>query len=111
MLAIFGLWCRIKYFYRGFIVAITRKYKVLLDNKLNQLMYQGYVKLERWELRSWYGRDRLTNVVWRDITESWESLFEDTAPTLKIIKCDETTAPQQYLLLNSDQIVDLETLA
>ncbi|EKE09998.1 MAG: hypothetical protein ACD_16C00091G0001 [uncultured bacterium] len=93
-------------------MAIVRRFEILLENKLGQLFYQGHVVLERWELLTWAGRDRLTNVVWRDIEETWAALFEaGRAPVLKVIKCDETTAPQRYVLVNSKRLKDLSSLS
>jgi len=57
-----------------------------------QLWYQGYCTLTRWELGAGFDRERITNVVWREIQEIWEEgdETEEGAPVLKIIKCDET---------------------
>lgn len=93
-------------------MAIERRFHVLLENKLGQLFYQGHVVLERWELLTWAGRDRLTNVVWRDIEESWATLFEaGKAPGLKVIKCDDTSATQRYVLVNPKRLKDLSSLS
>jgi len=84
---------------------------ILLDNKLNQLWHQGYVVLHRWELLSWYGKDRITSVVWRDIGERWESLFDGETPEkLKVIKCDDTTAPQKFVVINDSELVSINAL-
>jgi hypothetical protein len=93
-------------------MSVKREYKSNLDNKLNQLWYQGHAVFERWELLSWYGKDRITNVVWRDINDAWEALFVGTAPQpLQVIKCDDTTATQKYIVVNSAVLHNIENLA
>jgi hypothetical protein len=83
-------------------------YKAMLSHKLDQLNHQRFTVLERWELLSWYGRERVTNVVWRDIKEVWESLdwsgVKGGAPEIKVIKTDETTSPQKYILVRADSL-------
>lgn len=88
-----------------------RESKTLLSNKLSQLWYQGCVAFERWELLSWYGKDRITAVVWRDIEENWMAFFPNgDAPPLGVIKCDDSTTPQKYFVLNTSAVFPLETL-
>lgn len=89
----------------------TRDYKALLANKMNQLWFQGHVTFERWELLSWYGKDRITAVVWRDIKENWETFFQQSdAPALGVIKCDDSTTPQKFVVINTAAVVDIDTL-
>ena len=89
----------------------SREYKALLLNKLNQLWFQGYVTFERWELLSWYGKDRITAVVWRDLEENWTAFYPDgDAPELGIIKCDDSTTPQKYVVLNRSAVLAMEAL-
>ena len=84
----------------------------MLDNKLNQLWYQGHTVFERWELLSWYGRDRITNVVWRDINDEWEALFQTgKSQQLQVIKCDDTTTTQKFIVVNSTGLIDITDLA
>lgn len=89
-------------------MVIQREYKAMLSHKLDQLNHQSYTVLERWELLSWYGRERVTNVVWRDIVELWESLdwtgVKGGTPTIGVIKTDETTSPQKFVLVRMDSI-------
>jgi len=95
-------------------MAIRRDYKVLLSNKLDQLNHQGYTILERWELLSWYGRDRITNVVWRDIQETWESYdwsaIKSGAPEIGVIKTDESTSCQTFVLVRKNSVRSIEKL-
>ncbi|MEE9303640.1 MAG: hypothetical protein V3U84_07615 [Thiotrichaceae bacterium] len=95
------------------MATLSKKIKTntLLENKLNQLWHQGYVVLHRWELLSWYGKDRITSAVWRDIWDSWEEMFDGEEPEeLKVIKCDETTAPQKYVVVNDSELVNINTM-
>jgi len=83
-----------------------------LDNKLNHLWHQGYVELHRWELLSWYEKDRITNVVWRDISERWEALFEGEEPDiLAVIECGDSTPPAKYLVINTDELENIENMS
>lgn len=93
-------------------MSVNKEYKALLSNKINQLWYQGYVTFERWELLSWYDRDRITNVVWRDINEAWADCFTNGSPSpLQVIKCDDSTSPQKFVVVNTASLTDIEDLA
>lgn len=89
-------------------MVIRRDYKAMLSLKMDQLNHQRFTVLERWELLAWYGRERVTNVIWRDIQEMWESLdwtgFKNGAPEIGVIKTDDTTSPQKYILVRKDSV-------
>ncbi|HCR3457427.1 hypothetical protein ACFYLL_17920 [Proteus mirabilis] len=88
----------------------VKRFQSDIENKLNQLYYMGYVTIERWELLSWFGVERISRTVWNDIVEKWDNWFEDndqnTVP-LQIIRCDGTTATQKYVLIRSDRVLSL----
>jgi hypothetical protein len=94
-------------------MAIDKRYKTSLDNKFNQLWYQGYCTLERWEITSWFGhKERITNAVWRDILETWYEFAEsETDYPIQIIRCDTATPTQSFILVLSTRISDLSLMA
>ncbi|MBG2877506.1 hypothetical protein I4902_17410 [Proteus alimentorum] len=86
----------------------AKRFQSDIENKLNQLYYMGYVTIERWELLSWFGVERISRTVWSDIVEKWDSWFEDEdAIPLQIIRCDGTTATQKYVLIRTDRVQNL----
>ncbi len=72
----------------------------LIEDKLSQLKHQGYCVLERWEvLTKFPGRERITDGIWTSLKEEYEEKF-GPGDNLSVLKCDETTTPQKYVLVN-----------
>ena len=94
-------------------MAIQKRYQVALETKLDQLWHQGFCTIERWELSAWFSKERITNVVWREIIESWEHIFrlETDERPLKVIKCDETTTPQTFVIVQSKRLKLMKKMA
>ena len=93
-------------------MTVKKRYKIALETKLDQLWHQGYAVFERWELLAWFSKERLTNVVWREIQETWIEIFdldEDENP-LQVIKCDETTAPQTFIVIQKNRTEEMSDL-
>ena len=94
-------------------MALQKRYSILLETKLDQLWHQGFCILERWELAAWFNKDRITNVVWREILEEWQDAYDlkaDERP-LNVIKCDKTTTPQTYVIIQSKRAKKMKDLA
>jgi hypothetical protein len=93
-------------------MTVKKRYRIALETKLDQLHHQGYAIFERWELLAWFDKERLTNVVWREIQDSWEEIFglKEGQRPLQVIKCDLTTAPQTFLIVQADRIEDMDNL-
>jgi len=80
--------------------------------KLDQLWYEGWVKFERWELLSFYNKDRITKAVWKDIGEMWASMYDDPddAEPLSYVTIrseEKVTTPHSFLLINKNQMRDI----
>ena len=89
-------------------MACLKRFSTDVENKLNKSFYMGYVEIERWELLSWFGGEKITKTVWASLFETWSSWFDDEeCPSIKIIRCDNTTSTQKYVLFRSDNIQDL----
>ncbi|CAI1772771.1 Uncharacterised protein [Serratia fonticola] len=86
-------------------MAVVRRFSPFLENKLNQLYHQGYVEFERWELLSWFQKDRITKAVWTEIISIWDEWFDEPVP-LRMIQVDESSTPQKYLILRQDRIIE-----
>lgn len=94
-------------------MVLQKRYQIALETKLDQLWHQGFCILECWELTAWFNKDRITNVVWREILEKWQEIYDlkvDECP-LKVIKCDTTTAPQTFIIIQSKRAENMETMA
>ena len=94
-------------------MAIQRRYKLSLQVKLDQLWHQGYTILERWELLAWFEKERLTNVVWREIQELWMESYEleENERPLDVIKCDQTSSPQTFIIIQTERTVEISELS
>lgn len=93
-------------------MTVVKRFSTDMENKLNQLFYVNYVVLERWELLCWFGAERISKNIWADIVEKWDSWFEEGAQvSLKIIRCDSTSATQRYVLIRGDMIQDITEFA
>lgn len=94
-------------------MALQRRYKIALETKIDQLWHQGFCIFERWELAAWFDRERITNVVWREIQEYWVDSFElePSEKPLKVIKCDQTSTPQTFVVIQSKRTKDMSSLA
>jgi hypothetical protein len=93
-------------------MAVEKRHKVSLENKFSQLWHQGHCTLERWEISAWFGyKERITNVVWRSILEEWNEFAESDEYLIQVIRCDKTTTPQTFVLIQSNRLGDLTSMA
>jgi hypothetical protein len=75
----------------------------IVEDKLAQLKHQGFCELERWEILTKFpGRERITDGIWSTLKEEYEERFGE-GDRLVVLKCDETTTPQKYVLMNKDR--------
>lgn len=90
-------------------MAGLKRFSADVENKLNKLFYMGYVEIERWEMLSWFGGEKITKTVWASLFEVWSGWFDEYAecPSIKVIRCDNTTATQKFVLIRSDNIQDI----
>ncbi|MBL4653739.1 MAG: hypothetical protein JKY53_12890 [Flavobacteriales bacterium] len=94
-------------------MALQKRYKIALETKLDQLWHQGFCVLERWELAAWFNKDRITNVVWREILENWQDIYDlkvDERP-LNVIKCDSTSTPQTFVIIQLKRAKKMKDMA
>ena len=101
-------------------MTIVERHETLFSNKLNQLWFQGYCTIERWEILSWFGsdeknREKITDAVWREIVMRWneytgEKKLENT-PQIQVIRCDTATPTQSFVLIQSSRLNDLPLMA
>ncbi|NNM56432.1 hypothetical protein [Acidocella sp.] len=72
----------------------------IIEDKLAQLKHQGFCEIERWEILTKFpGRERITDSIWSNLKEEYEERF-GVGDRLMVLKCDETTTPQKYVLFN-----------
>lgn len=93
-------------------MAVLKQPNQLLLDRLEQLSYKGFCVIERWEVMAWFkAKERITNVVWRAILSAWELHHDqDQIRPLQLIKCDDSTTPQAYVLVVKDRLLDFESL-
>lgn len=94
-------------------MALQKRYQIALETKLDQLWHQGFCVLERWELAAWFNKERITNVVWREILEKWCEIYglEVSERPLEVIKCDSTSTPQTFVVVQSKRRKSMKTMA
>ncbi|AKF43775.1 hypothetical protein ACQJ22_25020 [Pseudomonas fragariae (ex Marin et al. 2024)] len=81
---------------------MLQRHKNLLANKLDQLWYEGVVKIERWEMVSIFQKERVTVKDWRAVSEAWTEMYEspEKADDLNYIEVrnGEQPLPAAYLI-------------
>ena len=60
-------------------MSLAKKFDPLFSNKMAELQHCGYVEFYKWELLTWFQRDRITNVIWNEIYDRWADIWEDTS--------------------------------
>lgn len=89
-------------------MGIHRMYEVSLNNKLNELWYQGATTFERWELLSWFGKERITNAVWTEIKERWDAFYTGSDAPAKLAFIP-TSEKERYLVVIKEGLIDFPT--
>lgn len=93
-------------------MAGLKRFSINVENKLNELYYKNYVTIERWELLAWFGVEKITKTVWNAMLSDWNEWFDEgEAPAINIIRCDDLSATQKYVLIRSDYIKELSEFA
>jgi DNA-directed RNA polymerase delta subunit len=55
-----------------------------LRNRIDEVVYLGYTRIAWWELRAWYGLERISKNVWRDLQDRFRQAEEDNTKELWI---------------------------
>lgn len=100
-------------------MSVLKKFNGIFETRISQLYYQGYTIFDRYELLAWYNKDKVTKVVWQDIQESWEDFYigkavpekKKAVPEIHVIKGDETTTVQKYIVVNVERLIDIEDMS
>ncbi|MDE4538039.1 hypothetical protein GIB19_12505 [Pseudomonas sp. ITEM 17296] len=82
---------------------MQQRHRNRLKDKLDQLWHEGITRIERWEMVSMFGKERVTVADWRIVQEAWAEMFEkpEKADALALMKVQNTTGqlPIAYVLL------------
>jgi hypothetical protein len=56
---------------------MKRRHENALDDLLEQVSYEGFASVEKWKLARWYGQERFTVGIRRDVRERWSELSSE----------------------------------
>lgn len=56
---------------------MQKRHENSLYDLLEQVAYEGYSSIEKWRLTRWYGQERFSVGIRRDIRNRWEDLSSE----------------------------------
>jgi hypothetical protein len=59
--------------------AMKKRHENSLYDLLEQVAFEGYASVEKWRMARWYGQERFTVGIRRDVRERWSDLSADIA--------------------------------
>jgi hypothetical protein len=88
-------------------MSLAKKFDPLFSNKMAELQHCGYVEIYKWELLTWFQRDRITNVVWNEIHDRWVDIWEDTSSSTEENQLLYTDTGKSYVIINKSHFTEL----
>lgn len=88
-------------------MSLAKKFDPLFSNKMSELQHCGYVEIQKWELLTWFQRDRITSVVWNEIHDRWEDIWEDTSSSVEENQLLYTETGKSYVIINKSRFGEL----
>jgi hypothetical protein len=68
------------------LATVTQRSEIL--RRLRELRHRGFALIEWWEILDWFGQERVTVGIWRQINEMFEEVCgDDKAPDVHIRDC------------------------
>lgn len=64
---------------------MIKRHEDSLMARIDALAWQGYCEIKWWELRAWYGMERLTKNVWKDIVDRFDELMDEES-TIRLLE-------------------------
>ena len=64
---------------------MLNRHQDALMQRIDTAVHKGVSYLEWWELYSWYGMERISKAVWRDIKSRFDEIVENEGAELSII--------------------------
>jgi hypothetical protein len=56
---------------------MKKRHENALYDLLEQVAFEGFASIEKWRVIRWYGQERFTVGIRRDVRERWTDLAED----------------------------------
>jgi len=74
----------------------------ILAQRADEFAQTGVTRFKRWELKSWYGAERLSKTIWRNIGDH----IKDKSPkaNIRVIEIDN-----EFIMMNSAEVHDLNS--
>lgn len=81
---------------------MEKRHMDIITQRAEEFAQTGVTRFKRWELKSWYGAERLGKNVWRSIDEH----IRDKSPRakIKVIEVDN-----EFIIMNSNQVHEFGT--
>jgi hypothetical protein len=81
---------------------MKKRHENALADILERVAYEGFATLDKWQLVRWYGQERFSVGIRRDIRERWEELVSELGMDKnKRLIIGENSVKGQILLMHS----------
>lgn len=78
---------------------MIKRHEDALMARIEALSSRGYTEIEWWEINVWYGLERITKTVWRDISDRFAEMQNGADGAINLLE-----RPDRIILLNTDWI-------
>ncbi len=75
---------------------MIKRHEDSLMARIDALSWRGITEIEWWELSAWYGLERITKTVWRDIRDRFVELQAGDPGEIQLID-----RPDRVILINT----------
>lgn len=82
-------------------MSLTKKFDPIFSNKIAELFHCGFVEIQKWELLTWFQKERITVVVWNEIHDRWVDICEENQCDPEENKLLYRETGNSYMIINS----------
>lgn len=79
---------------------MQKRHENALYDLLEQVAFEGYASIEKWRITRWYGQERFSVGIRRDMRERWEDLKAELGSSDKTLKFAEVRG--QIVLMHDE---------
>lgn len=84
---------------------MKRRHVNALDDLLEQVAFEGFASVEKWRLNRWYGQERFTVGIRRDVRERWSELSSELS-WISTMKLKFADVKGQIILMQNEIFFD-----
>jgi hypothetical protein len=89
---------------------MEKRYDDILTSRIEEVSRYGVSKIEDWELRLWYGLQRIGKATYRDLNDRFERMAEADNQKNAILNCYRSVTGAVHLI-HSDGLKTMAELA